>query len=164
MTIRVWRRKPPLPPCFRRLWVSKREIDDNRQIVGLWLKSLIGDRIFTVLNIEKICSSTCPPFCTVRQCIFVLCCGIHYSLRTCWKTLFFPKRQALRRQIGCWYEKKGNNGRQASILKSVATTSSPISSTKSALFLYVFIRFSARKPAREPLYPDCVPSVFPHAM
>ena len=51
------------------------------------LKSLIGERIFMVLNIEK-------KFVIVRvrhfgrqDTVFLLCCGMQYSLSTRWKTL-----------------------------------------------------------------------------
>ena len=55
-------------------------------------------------------------------------------------------------------------GRQASIPKSVATTSSPVSSYKSGSFLCLFFCYSAGKPVKGPLHPDYVPSVFSPAI
>ena len=60
--------------------------------------------------------------------------------------------------------RKEKNGRQASIPKSVATTSSPVGSCKSGSFLRLLFGYSAGKPVRGPFHPDYVPSVFSHAI
>ena len=104
----------------------------------------------------------CPPFLTTIQCVCE-CCGMHYPLWTPWKALFyFPNDKCFKHKwiVGMKREQwiLSNN------LKFLATTPSLISSCKSATLFCLFICCSKRKPARGPLHPDCVLSVFPHTI
>ena len=124
---------------------------------------IIGEIIFAVLNIEKKIVIVRFRHFWRQDIVFLLCCGMHYLLRTPGKR-FFPSQTTSAQGINGLLLWRLSNERQGSVLKSVATTLSPISSCKSASFLRWFICYTARKPARWPLHPDCVSSAFLHAI
>ena len=86
-----------------RLQASTEKSDVTREshalIVLLYrpLKSLIGERIFMVLKIEKIRNGMCPPFFTAKLCICAVLWDALFAMDTMENSFFFPKLQALKR-------------------------------------------------------------------